>query len=140
MNPADARSLVLIEDSEEDYTAFLRALKRQRDDVKVTRFADGESFLETMRSGSLPRLPSVIVLDLNLPALSGHEVLREIREDAAMRGLPVIVLTTSANPEDIRRTYDLNVGGYIVKQGTFEGFREKIESLADYWLGTVQLP
>ena len=140
MNPDVSRNLVLIEDSDEDYTTFLRALKRQREEVRVTRFTDGESFLLAMRQWRLPNLPSVIVLDLNLPALSGHEVLREIREDAKMRGLPVVVLTTSANPEDIRRTYDLNVGGYIVKQGSFEGFREKIESLADYWLGTVHLP
>lgn len=140
MNPDVSRNLVLIEDSDEDYTTFLRALKRQREEVRVTRFTDGESFLLAMRQRRLPNLPSVIVLDLNLPALSGHEVLREIREDAKMRGLPVVVLTTSANPEDIRRTYDLNVGGYIVKQGSFEGFREKIESLADYWLGTVHLP
>ena len=140
MNPDVFRNLVLIEDSDEDYTTFLRALKRQREEVRVTRFTDGESFLLAMRQRRLPNLPSVIVLDLNLPALSGHEVLREIREDAKMRGLPVVVLTTSANPEDIRRTYDLNVGGYIVKQGSFEGFREKIESLADYWLGTVHLP
>ena len=140
MTSAQPRNLVLIEDSDEDYTTFLRALKRQQQEVKVTRFTDGESFLVAMREQRLPALPSVIVLDLNLPALSGHDVLREIRDDASMRGLPVVVLTTSANPEDIRRTYDLNVGGYIVKQGSFEGFREKIESLADYWLGTVHLP
>ena len=140
MTPSPERSIVLIEDSEEDFAAFKRALRRNEGEVRVTRYADGESFLEAMYGGTLPPPPTVIVLDLNLPALSGHQVLQEIREDASTRGLPVIVLTTSANPEDIRRTYDLNVGGYIVKQGSFEGFRDKIESLARYWLGTVHLP
>jgi DNA-binding NarL/FixJ family response regulator len=134
------RSIVLVEDSEEDYAAFRRALKRSQSDIKVVRFGDGESFLEAMRAKTLPSPPTVIVLDLNLPALSGHEVLREIRNDAEMRGLPVVVLTTSANPQDVRTSYDLNVGGYIVKQGSFEGFRDRIESLAEYWFGTVKLP
>lgn len=140
MSLAKERSIVLIEDSEEDYAAFRRALQRCQGTVKVTRFADGETFLAAMHARTLPDPPTVIVLDLNLPALSGHEVLREIREDAQTRGLPVVVLTTSANPRDIRASYDMNVGGYIVKQGTFEGFRDKIESLATYWLGTVHLP
>ena len=64
-----------------------------------------------MRTGILPKLPSVLVLDLNPPALSGHEVLQEIRNDAQMREMPVVVLATSTNPGDIQDGYDLSVGG-----------------------------
>lgn len=140
MSLVQERSIVLIEDSEEDYAVFRRAMRRFHSEVKIVRYSDGEAFLDALRGKNLPAPPVVIVLDLNLPALTGQDVLREIRSDAETRGLPVIVLTTSANPKDVRESYDLNVGGYIVKQGDFEGFRDKIESLADFWLGTVHHP
>lgn len=134
------RSIVVVEDSEEDFTAFRRALKRSALDIKIVRYENGEDFLAGMRAGRLPMPPTIVVLDLNLPVLSGHEVLREIRDDARLRGLPVIVLSTSSNPEDVRKCYDMGIGGYIVKKGDFTGFSDTIQTVADYWLGAVHLP
>lgn len=134
------RSIVVVEDSEEDFAAFQRALRRSGVSTEVVRFTDGEAFLGALREESPSRPPSLIVLDLNLPALGGVEVLREMRGDPRLRQIPVVILTTSADPRDVQRCYDLGVGGYILKEGEFVDFSAKIERLAHYWLEDVHLP
>ncbi len=140
MTSARERAIVVVEDSEEDFTAFRRALGKSAVKADVVRFADGQACLDALRRDELPEAPAFVVLDLNLPALSGVEILKEMRDDPALRGIPVVVLTTSANPADVQRCYDLGVGGYFLKEGDFAGFCEKIESMAKYWLRAVHLP
>ena len=139
MSALRERSIILVEDSEEDYAAFRRALNKTGAEASLIRYADGEACLKGLRSDE-GRNTALVILDLNLPIQTGHEVLHEIRHDARLRGLPVVVLTTSANPSDVRACYDLGIGGYIVKEGDFQGFCQKIERLAHYWLGAVHLP
>ena len=133
-------AIVVVEDSEEDFAAFRRALRKNEVDVSVVRFTDGEAFLRALRADDHPRQPSLVILDLNLPALSGVEVLKELRADERLRTLPVVVLTTSADPKDVQRCYELGVGGYFLKEGDFAEFCGKIGSLAQYWLHAVHLP
>lgn len=140
MNALREHAIVVVEDSEEDFAAFKRALRKSDVEASVLRFTDGESCLDALRDEASPRPPTLVILDLNLPALSGAEVLKEIRDDERLRRIPVVVLTTSADPRDVQRCYDLGVGGYFLKEGDFAEFCTKIGSLADYWLKAVHLP
>lgn len=84
--------------------------------------------------------PSLILLDLNMPRKSGIEALQEIKSDASLRTIPVIVLTTSKAEEDILRTYDLGVNSFVVKPVTFESLVELVKQLGKYWFQLVELP
>ena len=140
MNALREHAIVVVEDSEEDFAAFRRALRKNSVDSEVVRFTDGETFLSALRDESHPRPPTLVILDLNLPALSGIEILKELRGDDQLRSIPVVMLTTSADPKDVQRCYDLGIGGYFLKEGDFGEFCGKIGSLADYWLRAVHLP
>ncbi len=87
-------------------------------------------------------LPGLVLLDINMPLMNGHEVLAAIRrhdrEDIAR--LPVVFLTTSRNPDEVRTAYGNHANSYIVKPMDAAGFRQVLRSLADYWFQTVSLP
>lgn len=133
-------SIVVVEDSEEDFTTFRRALRKGGVETNLMRFSDGEMFLAALREGTALRPPNIVVLDLNLPALNGVEVLREIRDDPRLRSTPVVVLSTSSDPRDVQRCYELGIGGYILKEGDFSDFSVKIGRFAAYWLKAVHFP
>ncbi|HVE56092.1 MAG TPA: response regulator [Pyrinomonadaceae bacterium] len=104
---------------------------------------DGEELMDYLyRRGKYSEAarPSMILLDLNMPRKSGLEALREIREDADLRSIPVVVLTTSKAEEDIIRSYELGVNSFIVKPVTFESLVELVKTLGRYWFQIVELP
>jgi two-component system response regulator len=84
--------------------------------------------------------PGIILLDLNMPKKDGREALAEIREDPTLTDIPVIILTTSKEEEDIQRSYALHANSYITKPVTFEGLVNVITDLGRYWLEIVELP
>ena len=84
--------------------------------------------------------PDVILLDLNLPRKDGREVLAEIKADKSLRRIPVVVLTTSKDEQDILKTYDLGVSSIITKPVTFDSLVEIVKTLGGYWLEIVRLP
>jgi CheY-like chemotaxis protein len=84
--------------------------------------------------------PDLILLDLNLPKKSGHEVLAEIKADEALKRIPVVVLTTSQAEEDILRAYNFHASGYITKPVGFDQFLKAVKSIEDYWFKNVRLP
>jgi two-component system, response regulator len=88
---------------------------------------------------ALPR-PSVILLDLNMPRKDGWEALEEIKQDATLRRIPIVVMTTSRAEEDILKSYDLGVNSFIVKPLVFERLVQIMHSLGNYWFEIVQLP
>lgn len=94
------------------------------------RFADRERY----------PAPALILLDLNMPRKDGREALREIRADPRLCAIPVVVLTTSAAEEDIARSYVDGANSYISKPASFDGLREVVRSLGNYWLETVDMP
>lgn len=107
---------------------------------------DGEELMEYLqRRGKFADkkkypLPSLILLDLNMPRKDGREALKEIKSDPALRRIPVIVLTTSKAEEDILRSYDLGVNCFITKPVTFAGLVEVTKTLGKYWFEIVELP
>jgi CheY-like chemotaxis protein len=84
--------------------------------------------------------PDLILLDLNMPRKDGREALAEIKNDARLRYIPVVVLTTSKAEEDIMRSYDIGAASYITKPVTFDGLVEAIKGLGQYWVQIVRLP
>lgn len=84
--------------------------------------------------------PHVILLDLNMPRKDGREALQEIKSDPTLRRIPVVVLTTSTEQEDIARSYDLGVNSFVTKPASFEGLVETMRTLGKYWFEVVNLP
>ena len=106
---------------------------------------DGEELMDYLKRrgkyrapAAAPR-PDLILLDLNMPRMQGHEALLEIKADARLRQIPVVVLTTSRAQEDIFRTYDLGANSFISKPATFDGMLAMVKSLAAYWFRVVEL-
>jgi len=138
--------ILLAEDDEEDAQMTLDALKKNRlgNDVRVAR--DGEEVMDYLRregryaNGADAPLPGLILLDLNMPRKDGREVLAEIKSDARLRKIPVIVLTTSKAEEDIVRSYDLGVNSFITKPVTFAGLADAMRVVSEYWFEIVELP
>jgi chemotaxis family two-component system response regulator Rcp1 len=135
--------ILLVEDNPADVDLAQEAFRECGMKAHFYIAGDGEEAWELLsRSGpyaEVPR-PDFIILDLNLPRLSGREVLARIKRDPALRSVPVIILTTSSRPQDITSCYDLFANSYIVKSSTWDGFLASIRSLDQYWFHTAQLP
>ncbi len=91
------------------------------------------------RHGEAPR-PDLILLDLNLPGRNGHEVLEDIRADAALGSIPVVILSTSGAERDVKKAYALGASSYVSKPMDVEAFTAAIHSIQDFWFGTAKLP
>lgn len=106
---------------------------------------DGEELIDYLRkrgkfaSHDAPR-PGLILLDLNMPRKNGREVLKELKTDAELCRIPVVVLTTSQAEEDVSRAYQLGANSYITKPVTYDGLVSLMQSLKQYWLQTVAVP
>jgi two-component system response regulator len=126
------KTILLVEDNPDDIKLTLRALKNCNIANEVVIANDGVEALEML--ASLNPLPTVTLLDLKLPRLSGLEVLKRIRADVRLKRLPVIILTSSKEDQDILKSYDSGANSYIRKPVEFEQFNEAIRQLGLYWL------
>jgi CheY-like chemotaxis protein len=147
MNPTAKSITILIADDDADDRLLARdalAESRLANDVRFVE--DGEQLMDYLhRAGkytdpSISPRPGLILLDLNMPRKDGREALREIKSEAGLRSIPIIVLTTSKAEEDIYRTYDLGVSSFITKPVTFDGLVGVMRALGRYWFEIVELP
>lgn len=133
---------LLVEDDEDHAALVLRSLQKSRVANEVDHVDDGAKALAYVRQEdeySEKSRPDVILLDLKLPKLDGHEVLRQIKEDPRFRDIPIVVLTTSKSESDRHRAYDEYANSYLVKPVDFDQFRTMIDDLNLYW-GVWNLP
>ena len=142
---SDPISILMADDDTDDQLLAKEALTEARLANALYFVKDGEELLDYLHNrGKYAEQPSprpgLILLDLNMPKMDGREALKEIKEDAELRRIPIVVLTTSTAEEDILRTYDLGVNSYITKPVTFEGLVEVMKSLSKYWFEIVELP
>jgi CheY-like chemotaxis protein len=135
---ADLKPILLVEDNPKDVELTLAALERSflANDVVVTR--DGVEALDYLRYrgayAQRPRgLPAVVLLDLKLPKIDGIQVLEAIKKDEKLRQIPVVMLTTSREEQDLVRSYQLGVNAYVVKPVAFKEFVEAIQDLGVFW-------
>jgi two-component system response regulator len=133
--------ILIIDDSPDDVTLTLRALKKNNITNAVDIARDGEEALRYLfpeqdapADGRPDALPALVLLDLNMPKVSGLEVLRSIRSDARTKYLPVVVLTTSTEERDIVNTYDLGANSFVRKPVSFDEFLDAVRVLGMYWL------
>ncbi len=135
--------ILLVEDNPGDARLTEEALQEGKFTNNLFVVQDGIEALEFLRRQGdhtdAPR-PDLILLDLNLPRKDGREVLAEIKDDEQLKTIPVVVLTTSRDYDDINKAYDLNCNCYIAKPVDFEQFFEAIESIDNFWLTVVTLP
>lgn len=135
--------ILMVEDSESDIRLAQIALDKAKlvNNVNVVR--DGKSALLYLRKEGIYAdavTPDIILLDLNLPKLNGHEVLREIRKDDALKLTPVVVLTTSDADEDVAKSYNLSANCYITKPVDLPKFMEVVQAIEHFWVKIVRLP
>ena len=140
-----AKTILLIEDNPSDIELTRRALDRSRVSNELVVVQDGQEALDYL-FGSGPyagrdaaALPGVALLDLKLPKVPGLEVLRAIRDDPRTRRLPVVILTSSNEEQDVSCCYDLGVNSYIQKPVDFDQFRKIVSQVGLYWLVINQL-
>jgi CheY-like chemotaxis protein len=131
--PGPSPNIVLVEDDEIDVINFRRACAKSNVDVELYVASDGIEGLELLRSERIPRTRRLVLLDLNLPRMGGIEMLRELRDDPALRSTPVVVLTTSGEERDLSAAYELNVAGYLLKPSEASDFANVVEAIARYW-------
>ena len=129
--------ILLIEDNPSDVELTKRAFAKSHIANELVAVEDGEQALQYLATSELP---AVTLLDLNLPKMSGLEVLRRIRADARTRRLPVVILTSSKEEQDVAAGYDLGVNSYIRKPVDFRQFAQSMEQLGLYWLVLNEQP
>jgi CheY-like chemotaxis protein len=139
----DLIQILLVEDSLADIELTLEALEEAKFVNEVHTVRDGAAALDYLhrRQGheQAPR-PDLIILDLNLPKRSGHEVLADLKADPELKRIPVAVLTTSAAEGDVVSSYDLGANCYLTKPVDVGQFLKVVQSIEDFWFGVVRLP
>jgi len=135
--------ILLVEDNPGDVGLTLEALKEATVLNKLTVVKDGIEALSLLRrqgQHAHAARPDLILLDLNLPKKDGREVLAEIKADDNLKRIPVIILTTSQNEQDVVKSYNLHANCYITKPLDLDQFIKVVKSIEDFWLGIVVLP
>jgi two-component system, response regulator len=140
------RYILLVEDNFDDVTLALRALKKHNLANRVFVVCDGPEALNYLwgtgpyNGRDIKIMPAVILLDLMLPKMDGIEVLRRIRSEPITRGLPVVILSSSTEEQDIAACYSLGANSYICKPVDYNAFTEIVNYLGLYWLVFNQFP
>jgi CheY-like chemotaxis protein len=147
--PTTVRSnltILIAEDDPDDRLMAEEAFLECRVGVPLRFVSDGEELLDYLRrrgryaDAEEHRPPALILLDLNMPRKDGRETLQEIKSDPELRHIPVVVLTTSSDEEDVLRSYRDGGNSFITKPASFNGMLDMVRSLEKYWLETADLP
>ncbi|MEM1254013.1 MAG: response regulator [Cyanobacteria bacterium P01_H01_bin.21] len=137
-----ACNILLVEDSSTDAAIIMAAFKSIGYSGKIQIVCDGTEaidFLEQIGLNHGNDLPQLILLDLNLPRKSGHEMLHDIKVNPIWQAIPVIVFSSSSRPVDIAKSYRLHANAYVVKPIVLEDYRLTAQRICDFWLKTVKL-
>jgi two-component system, chemotaxis family, response regulator Rcp1 len=135
--------ILLVEDNPGDVRLTLEALKESKVHNNISVVTDGVealSFLRREDKFAHSPCPDIVLLDLNLPKKTGIEVLTEIKNDDNLKHIPVVILTTSKDEEDILKTYTQHANAYVTKPVDFDKFLHVVKSIEDFWLNIVKLP
>lgn len=135
--------ILMVEDNPADVRLTVEAFRDAKVLNHMSVVGDGEeamAFLRKEGKYAVSPRPDLILLDLNLPKKDGREVLAEIKQDPALKRIPVVILTTSEDEKDILKAYDLHVNAYIRKPVDLDQFIKVVEAVEDFWLTVVKLP
>jgi chemotaxis family two-component system response regulator Rcp1 len=135
--------ILLVEDSPGDVRLTIEAFRVANRSVHMSVASDGTeaiAFLRREGKHTVAPRPNLILLDLNLPRMDGREVLAKIKEDAGLKTIPTVILTTSRAQQDITRSYQLQANCYLCKPVQLDAFENLVKSINDFWLTKVELP
>jgi len=135
--------ILLIEDHPADVALVKKAFARLQAPINLATCLDGvDAMLYLHMQGRYANVtrPHLVLLDLNMPRKDGRAVLREVKADQALRGIPIIILTTSAAPSDVHLAYDLHASGYLTKPASFDDFVRVLDAFCGFWLRAAHLP
>ena len=137
--------ILLVEDSPTDVMLTREAMEQYKVLNPLDIVEDGVEAMDYLKgrgkyADQQATRPGLIILDLNLPRMSGREVLYELKQDPELRNIPVVVLTTSKSEEDVIKSYCLHANCYITKPVDFAKFIEVVRSISEFWFGVVTLP
>lgn len=137
-NPVE---ILLVEDNPADVRLFTEALRELGNPYHLQSVDDGQKALDLVfNCDGHSTCPDVVILDLNLPKVSGHEVLRAIKQDERTRKLPVIVMSSSLARTDVQQAYESNANCYLQKPNNLDDLFRVVFAIESFWLHTVQLP
>jgi CheY-like chemotaxis protein len=138
-----AIEILLVEDSPSDANLTIREFSKAKIANNLHWVEDGETAMNYLRHQGeftdAPR-PDLILLDLNLPGMDGREVLEEVKSDTDLKRIPVVILTTSNDEQDVLRSYNLNANCYVTKPIDIEQFINVVQLIKEFWLAAVLLP
>jgi CheY-like chemotaxis protein len=139
------KRILLVEDSARDAELILGALEPNQLAGTVTHVRDGAEALDYLYrrgdfAGRSDTQPILILLDLKLPKVDGLEVLRQIKGDAVLKMIPIVMMTSSRQEQDLIRSYELGVNGYVVKPMKFQDFVEAVKQVSGFWAHINELP
>lgn len=141
--PRRPLAVLLVEDDPGDVLIAQEALLAGEVDSRLEVVSDGVEAMAYLRNENgyaSANRPDLILLDLNLPRKSGHEVLAEVKADPSLRSIPIVVLTTSGLEEDVARCYDHYANVYVTKPVDFEQFTQVVKQIDDFFLSVAELP
>ena len=143
--PAGLRRLdvLLVEDDPGDVVIAREAMAAGQLSTQLEVVSDGVEAMDYLHNRGTfkkARRPDLILLDLNLPRMSGHEVLAEVKADPSLRRIPVVVLSTSTAEEDVARSYDLHASVYVAKPVDFDAFTDVVKQIDEFFGTVAQLP
>ncbi|MEP0916283.1 response regulator [Leptolyngbya sp. DQ-M1] len=140
--------LLVVEDSDEDFEALQRTIRQTSIACQIQRCSEGDEALTFLFSrdsretlfplSAFP--PSLILLDLNLPGMDGRDILARLKQDEVLKMIPVVVLSTSNNPKDIRGCYSLGANAYLIKPIDTVKFKRTVQLFVEHWFEAVTLP
>lgn len=135
-----SNSILLAEDDPTDAEFFQRALDRLDAPPSLVWFQSGsKAFTELVEGSGIHTLPRVAVVDIKMPGMSGLELLEKIKSNDELKGLPVIIMSSSDEPSDIAQAYDHGANGYLVKPNKFRDLRDLVTSIDYFWIKTNRL-
>ncbi|MEQ8718936.1 MAG: response regulator [Acidimicrobiales bacterium] len=136
-------SILLVEDSPGDVNITREALRQARIANELHVVTNGEAALDYLHQRGEhadAERPDLVLLDLNIPRVSGHEVLEEVKNDPELLAIPIVVLTTSSAQADVLRSYSSHANSFVTKPVTMVEFMDALGSLESFWLQIVTLP
>ncbi len=142
-NEITPTNILLVEDNPGDIKLTLKALEKSKLALKIEVLTDGEEALRYLNKEDKyknAKTPDLVLLDLNLPKVDGFEILKEIKTNDKTRLIPVVIITTSTQDEDIAKAYSEYANCYITKPVGFNKFKEIIEKLEEFWFTIVKIP
>jgi CheY-like chemotaxis protein len=134
-----ARDILLVEDDEADALLIQEALEERGNTRSITQVHDGVAALDRLRTPDAAR-PDLIVLDLNMPRMNGHELLGILKTDEDLRTIPVVILTTSSTVTDVEAAYQSHANAYVTKPVTLDEFTSAVHSIDEFFLHTATIP